>query len=806
MKTTRTTGPRCRIFDLHHCWIVGLTTLLLALAAPAQSSVFDELYSFGQSLDSLPHQLLRAEDGGLYTVLNAGGRLSQGLITRFGPTADSITNLFDLASATTNEALPGMLGGDRLIAVANGEIHALVRAPYPGGHSNLVFRLGTNGSGFAPIHLLPDPIDHAVLATDGRIYACNGTNLFRVKLDGSGADLLRTDLPSFVQFFAATDGNLYGNSGATIYRIPQDGAAAVPVYVSSRLIITLADAGDGRLIGTEDNFPNGQTAFAVAYAGSGYQSLGSLSSGGSDSNMTDMTDGEDGSLYGFFFTGPLAPQYWLARITKAGGTALVTNLPAGHVGRLTLGSDNRLLVSVESGGPRGGGFIYSMARDGTGRVTNQVFGIAPGTFVQSQLTYGSDGRLYATTATGGLGNRGLIFSIEADGTRIWVLREFASSAEGASPRGGVIEGSDGRLYGTTQSGGATGGGTVFRLNRDGTDFSILTSFGASSGINPVTRLIEGSDGLLYGTCTNAVSSPTNGTLWSIQKDGGNFTVLKTFAANGGEGRIPFAPLLEGIDGWLYGTTYSGGSSNRGTIFKIARDGSGFQTLRHLTGFGDAAFPQARLFQLPDGSLIAPSSAGGTAGLGSIFTIQTNGTAYQVRHSFLSTGGDGRTPMGGLVVAPDGTLFGTTRYGGGEAVGTIYSIRPDGTDYTNVHRFSANYPSGMEPWAALTQGPTGTFYGTTTLGGLAGSAGGTLFRLTFAGNLPPPMLSISFPPTGIEITWPEIYADFDFESAMDPGQASSWQPVLPKPTASNGLFRHTPNLSTSPAFFRLVKRP
>ncbi len=806
MKNSRSSVSRFRIFGLHH-WIVGLAMLFLSPAAPAQSPAFQELYSFGQGLDSLPHQLLRAADGSLFTVLNAGGRLSQGLISRLSPTADAITNLFDLASATTNEALPGMLGGDRLIAVSAGVIHALVRVPYPEGHSNLVFRLGTNGSGFAAIHLLPDPIDHALLATDGQIYACNRTNLFRVRLDASGADLLRTDLPPFLQqFFEAADGNLYCHDGGTIFRVPKDGNAAVPVHTPGDIVHTLADAGDGRLVFTVDDFPNGQIVRSMAYAGTGLQTLGTLASGGQDSSTGTLVDGADGNLYGFFSTGPLSPQQYLARITKAGGATLVTSLPVGHVGRLTLASDNRLLVSVESGGPRAGGFIHSMARDGTGRLTNQVFGILPGAFVQSELTYGSDGRLYGTTATGGAGNRGLVFRIEDDGSRITVLREFTTSAEGSTPRGGVIEGSDGRLYGTTQSGGANGGGTVFALNRDGTSFSTLTSFGPGSGINPVSRLIEGSDGLLYGSCTNATAAPTNGTLWRVQKNGGNFAVLKTFALNGGEGRTPFAPLLEGIDGWLYGTTYSGGNSNRGTIFKLARDGSNFQTLRHLTGFGDAAFPQARLHQLPDGTLIAPSSAGGTAGLGSIFTIQTNGTGYQVLHNFVSTGGDGRSPMGGLVSAGDGSLLGTTRFGGGDAVGTVYSIRPDGSGYFVLHRFSTTYPSGMEPWAGLASGPAGTFYGVTTLGGLVGPAGGTLFRLTLSGSVSAPRLSIHTLPAGIEITWPDAYADFEFESAQDPGVPAAWQPVVPKPNASDGLFRHQPNVSISPAFFRLVKRP
>jgi uncharacterized repeat protein (TIGR03803 family) len=224
-------------------------------------------------------------------------------------------------------------------------------------------------------------------------------------------------------------------------------------------------------------------------------------------------------------------------------------------------------------------------------------------------------------------------------------------------------------------------------------------------------------------------------------------------------------------------------------------------LRNLLGFGDAANPEGALLQLPSGILIGTASAGGINGLGAIFSIQTNGSAYQVAHSFVSTNSDARTPIGGLLPRADGSLLGTTRFGGGQAVGTVYSIRPDGTEYQILHRFSNIYPSPQEPWAALTPGPGASVFGAASLGGLGSK--GAIFKLDF-GNPELPAIEIELEGSVLRLSWSASASNYQLQSASNLDSSSNWQEVLQIPTLNNGKLSVSLSLSLDGGFYRLKK--
>ena len=137
-----------------------------------------------------------------------------------------------------------------------------------------------------------------------------------------------------------------------------------------------------------------------------------------------------------------------------------------------------------------------------------------------------------------------------------ILHDFL--AFGAFPVGNVIEASDGNLYGTTSSGGASDGGTVFKIAKNGSGFTLIKSFGCGTtdGCEPSAGLIEGSDGNLYGT-TGGGGASDGGTVFRIAKDGSGFSLLKSFGCSITDGCSPVAGLIEGSDGNLYGTTSEG---------------------------------------------------------------------------------------------------------------------------------------------------------------------------------------------------------------------------------------------------------
>src|SRR5437667_212431 len=180
---------------------------------------------------------------------------------------------------------------------------------------------------------------------------------------------------------------------------------------------------------------------------------------------------------------------------------------------------------------------------------------------------GSDGALYSTTYQGGSFGPGTVFKLNKDGSDYSILHSFSrADNDGRYPQHGLVEGSDGALYGTTYGGGSNNTGTLFKLNKDGTDYSVLRRFSLTGGDAwaPQAGLVEGSDGALYGTTYRGGSNNT-GTLFKLNKDGTDYSVLHRFSLTGDDGWAPQTGLVEGSDGALYGTTYQGGSNNSGTV-------------------------------------------------------------------------------------------------------------------------------------------------------------------------------------------------------------------------------------------------
>ena len=167
--------------------------------------------------------------------------------------------------------------------------------------------------------------------------------------------------------------------------------------------------------------------------------------------------------------------------------------------------------------------------------------------------------------------------------------------------------------------------------------------------------------------------------------------------------------------------------------------------------------------------------------------------------FVERNSDARVPIAGLTASSDGSLLGTTRFGGGQAVGTVFTIQPDGNGYQVLYRFSTNYPSAQEPWAGLALGTDGTFYGAATLGGLA--SGGAIFSLQTANSLPP-RLSILLEGSSLSLVWPSSPAGYQLQFNSNLSDPAGWQTEPTLPSVVNGNFNLTLPLSNSVGFYRL----
>jgi len=248
--------------------------------------------------------------------------------------------------------------------------------------------------------------------------------------------------------------------------------------------------------------------------------------------------------------------------------------------------------------------------------------------------------------------------------------------DGDAPAAELIEGGDGALYGTATHGGVDNGGTVFKLFPDGSDFTVLHSFvlgGGTGGDHPFAALLQASDGALYGT-TLYGGAGAGGTVFKLPPVGSSFTVLHSFTAGSAtDGANPFAKLIEGSDGNLYGITSLGGASDAGTVFKLAPDGSGFAIVYSFTGGDDGYGPYGGLAQASDGALYGTTTILGANGGGTIFQVFPDGTGFTVLHSFAGGDSDGSIPYGRLIQASDGNFFGTTTVGGNANHGTLFRL-------------------------------------------------------------------------------------------------------------------------------------
>ena len=354
-----------------------------------------------------------------------------------------------------------------------------------------------------------------------------------------------------------------------------------------------------------------------------FTSLYSFTGGNDGGNpYAGLVQGSDGSFYGTTIGGGTNGLGNVFQISTNGAYTSLYSFTGGNDGAnpvagLVQGSDGYFYGTTSS-------TMFQMTP--TGGLTTLV-----GQSSASALVQGSDGYFYGTTESGGTHYSGTVFNFSTNGV-LTTLYSFSGGNDGGYPEAGLVRGSDGYFYGTTQNGGTNGyGGTVFKISTNGA-LSSLYSFFDGGGILP-SGLVQGSDGYFYGTTEYNSSVPTPkggrmegyGNVFKISTNG-VLTSLYSFTG-GNDGAVPQAGLVQGSDGYFYGTTGGGGTyTNHGTVFKLSPTGA----LTTLYSFGSV--------------------------------LDTNGVPL-----------DGANPLAGLVQGRDGNFYGTTSQGGTDNAGTVFRL-------------------------------------------------------------------------------------------------------------------------------------
>ena len=561
------------------------------------------LYSFTGGADgSDPNSVIRDSAGNLYGTTTYGGGASGAGVVFKVDTSGHETVLYTFtggadggnSSAGVIRDSAGNLYGTTAIGGASGA--GVVFKVDTSGHETVLYTFTGGADGGYP---------NAAVIRDsaGNLYGTaefGGTAgvgvVFKVDTSGNetvlysftrGTDGNQPDLAGVI---LDSVGNLYGTAAfggaggqGAVYKLDPRGNATV-VYAfpgdtdgqypyNNGVILGL----DGQLYGT--TALGGKTGDGVVYQlnGDGNErvlySLSAFTANGFARPTGGVIRDRAGNLYGTTFIGQADVGYGYGVVYKvdtAGHATVLHNFTNGAdggnpYGGVILDSKGNLYGTASGGGASGAGVVFKIDTSGNATVLYSFTGGPDGGSPLGALIFDSKGNLYSTTQGGGASQAGVVFKVDPSGHET-VLYSFTGGADGGYPLAGVIRDSAGNFYGTTNGGGASGAGVVFKLDTSGNE-TVLYSFtgGADGGYPLWVVLARDSARNLYGT-TGGGGASGAGVVFKVDKSGDE-TVLHSFTG-GADGGTPYAGVVLGGNGNLYGTTAFGGQTNAGVVFEI----------------------------------------------------------------------------------------------------------------------------------------------------------------------------------------------------------------------------------------------
>ena len=646
--------------------------------------------------------LVQGVDGALYGTTQIGGSNNQGTVFRY-VIGGALTTLYSF-DGTAHGATPQT-------ALAFGSDGALYGTTYNGGSNSYggVFRVTTNGAltllySFGATN--PYPNTALCLGSDNNFYGAttygpaNGASYYT-----AGTLFSITPSGTFTQLVGLT--NTIGSNPGNTFTLGADGA----IYG------TLQGGGTGGA-GTAFRLTTGGTFNVLANFS--YGSTGGAARGGltllAGTNFYG-TAYSGGSGYGTVFKlGVNVNNYSNSVVQLVDLFNAVTN-GADPIGGLVLATDGKFYGVTPDGGTVNGGMFYSVPVNGP--ITPlAALNTSSGAGSESQLIMGPGGVFYGTTYYGGPSDAGTVFRITTNGSYTLLTTLGNASGSGKNPLAQLCFGTDGALYGSTYDSGGGNVGTLFRLTTNGSFQTIYTLTNSVTGGSPYGGMALGPDGLLYGTLQYGGTNSGQGTVFRLTLVGTNYVLNDLVVFNGTNGANPQGTLLNGGDGFMYGTTSAGGTNGNGTIFRINTNGV-FNTVATFM-LTNGYQPYGGLVRGPDGAFYG-GGYGNFSSSRRIYRVTTNGNLTSL---FAFPNNYGSTQFGNLVVGADGYLYDALYDGGTVNGGLLFRVDTNGVAGM-VSSFTT--ATGIQPFGAPVFGPDGNLYGTTYSSGPGGGGSVLPFR-------------------------------------------------------------------------------
>jgi uncharacterized repeat protein (TIGR03803 family) len=372
---------------------------------------------------------------------------------------------------------------------------------------------------------------------------------------------------------------------------------------------------------------------------------------------------------------------------------------AAPFGRLTFDNAGNLIGTTRNGGTSGVGTVFRLNAGDNSISDLANLSIATGDGPIAGVTLDSLGNIYGVNFGGGSSSRGTLFQIDAQTDALSTLVTF-NTANGARPQSDLVFDGSGNLYGTAQSGGANGVGTVFEYSLGTSAFNTIATFNTTNGSLPLGGLAIDAGGNLFGT-TQGGGANNQGTVFEIAAGSNTITTLASFDSTNGSGPGLGAITLDG-SGNLYGTTKFGGASNNGTVFEVAAGSNAITTLADFNA-SNGSRPNQGLLLDANGNLFGTTFSSAVGG-GTVFEIMAGSNTLNTLVTFDGTNGNG--PESGLAMDSSGNLYGTTNAGGdlnlssGSGAGVVFKLSPAAAASAPEPGSVALLSAGMFPFLAI----------------------------------------------------------------------------------------------------------